>query len=222
MQFNYCENSGEKSLTLSVKEYSHIFKVRRIAVGAQLDFSNLSDGKIYTYQIDNINKKEANLTLIETKETKKISTCSVHIGWCIVDPKTVEKNIAMLNEMGAEKITFVYADFSQKSYKIDEKRLKRILVNSCEQSGRTTLMEIEILKNVEEFLKNYPKSVIIDFSENYIDSSKNIDSFLVGPEGGFSQKERELFTCRDIFGLKSPNILRSETAVVGVCAKITM
>jgi 16S rRNA (uracil1498-N3)-methyltransferase len=222
MQFNYCEVCGKENLNLSVKEYAHIFKVRRVAVGTTLDFSNFSDDKIYTYKIENINKKEANLTLLETKEAKAVSTCKMHIGWCVVDPKTVEKNIAMLNEMGLEKITFVYADFSQKSYKIDEKRLKRILVNSCEQSGRVNLMQIEILQSVEEYLKAYPKSVIIDFSDNFLSSENNIESFLVGPEGGFSQKERELFTCRNIFGLKSPNILRSETAVVGVCAKITM
>jgi 16S rRNA (uracil1498-N3)-methyltransferase len=222
MQFNFCEVAGEKSLSLHVKEYSHIFKVRRIAVGSQLDFSNLRDGQIYTYEIDDINKKEANLTLVNTKEAKKTSTCNVHIGWCVVDPKTVEKHIAMLNEMGVEKLTFVYAEFSQKSYRVDEKRLKRILINSCEQSGRTTLMKIEILQSVEEYLEAYPKSVIIDFSENFLDGTEKIESFLVGPEGGFSQNERDLFTCRDIFGLKSPNILRSETAVVGVCAKIVL
>jgi len=222
MQFNYCENSGEKRLSLHVKEYSHIFRVRRVSVGAELDFANLSDGKIYTYQIDNINKKEANLILTDTKEAKKTSTCKVHIGWCVVDPKTIEKNIAMLNEMGVEKITFVYADFSQNSYKIDEKRLNRILINSCEQSGRISLMKIEILKSVEEYLDLYPNSVIIDFSENFLSSDENIESFLVGPEGGFSQKERDLFTCKSVFGLKSPNILRSETAVVGVCAKIVL
>ena len=222
MQFNFCEVAGEQRLSLNVKEYSHIFKVRRIAVDSQLDFSNLRDGKIYTYEIDDINKKEANLTLLSTKEAKKVSTCRVHIGWCVVDPKTVEKNIAMLNEMGVEKITFVYAEFSQKSYKVDEKRLNRILVNSCEQSGRATLMQIEVLKNVKEYLETYPKSIIIDFSESFLNNNENVESFLVGPEGGFSQKERELFMGRIVFGLKSPNILRSETAVVGVCAKITM
>ncbi|HIP30714.1 MAG TPA: 16S rRNA (uracil(1498)-N(3))-methyltransferase [Sulfurospirillum arcachonense] len=222
MQFNFCESSGEQNLSLHVKEYSHIFKVRRIAVGAELDFSNLSDGKIYTYQIDDINKKEANLTLIKTEEAKKVSTCRVHVGWCVVDTKIVEKHIAMLSEMGVEKITFVYADFSQKNYKVDEKRLKRILINSCEQSGRATLIEIEVLNSVEEYLKTYPKSIIIDFSENYLEGSEKIESFLVGPEGGFSQEERDLFTCREIFGLKSPNILRSETVVVGVCAKLAM
>ncbi len=222
MQFNYCEVAGSSSLSLHVKEYSHIFKVRRVTVGAQLNFANLCDGKIYTYKIENINKKEANLVLTETKKVKKTSTCNIHIGWCVVDLKSVEKNIAMLNEMGVQKITFVYADFSQNSYKIDEKRLKRILINSCEQSGRLSLMKIEILKNVEEYLSTYPQSVIIDFSENFLGECKDIESFLVGPEGGFSKRERELFKCSKVFGLKSPNILRSETAVVGVCAKIAL
>ncbi len=222
MQFNYCEESGQTSLILHVKEYSYIFKVRRVVTGAKLDFSNLSDGKIYTYEINSINKKEANLTLIETKEVKKTLTCKLHVGWCVVDSKTIEKHIAMLSEMGVEKLTFVYAEFSQKNYKVDEKRLKRILINSCEQSGRTTLMQIEILQNVKEFLEIYPKSSIIDFSENFLSGNENIESFLVGPEGGFSQNERKLFQNRDIVGLRCVNILRSQTAVVGVCAKITM
>ncbi len=222
MRFSFCEEAGEESLTLHVKEYSHIFRVRRVASGSKLDFANLKDGKIYTYKINNINKKEANLALLETKETEEASTCKLHIGWCMVEPKTIEKHLAMLNEMGVEKITFVYAEFSQKSYKIDEKRLKRILINSCEQSGRTTLMRTETLHSVQEYLENYPRSVIIDFGKNFLSGSEKITSFLVGSEGGFSQTERELFDKRDVFSLRNSHILRSETAVVGVCAKLTM
>ncbi|MDA7847962.1 16S rRNA (uracil(1498)-N(3))-methyltransferase [Sulfurospirillum sp.] len=222
MQFSYCEEAGDKSLTLHVKEFAHIFKVRRVTVGANLDFANLSDRKIYTYTINSINKKEANLSLTDIKEVKTTSTCNVHIGWCIVEPKIIEKHISMLNEMGVEKITFVYADFSQNGYKIDEKRLNRILINSCEQSGRANLMKIEVLNSVKEYLETYTQSAIIDFSENILSKEKKIGNFLVGPEGGFSKEERELFTCKDVFGLKSPNILRSETAVVGVCAKFIL
>jgi len=222
MQFSFCEFAGEEHLSLSVKEYSHLFKVRRIVSNSTLDFANLKDDKIYTYIINDINKKEANLTLTKTKNSQKIMSSKVHIGWCVVEPKIIEKHIAMLSEMGVDKLTLVYADFSQKSYKIDKKRLQRILINSCQQSGRTTLMEIEVLNSLEDYLSLYPKSVIIDFCENYLDGNQNISNFLVGPEGGFSVDERKHFTCRDVFGLKSPNILRSETVVVGVCAKLVL
>ncbi len=222
MQFNYCEFAGDESLVLSTKEYSHIFKVRRVVVGAELNFCNLKDRKIYLYKIESIDKKEAILALKSFENLKESSTSKIHVGWCVVDPKIVEKHIAMLNEMGVQKISFVYSDFSQKNYVIDEKRIKRILINSCEQSGRSNLMEFEIIKSVKEFLRIYSKSVVIDFSERYLENEDKIDSFLVGPEGGFSQKERDLFKSRDIFGLKSPNILRSETAVVGICGKIIL
>ena len=64
-------------------------------------------------------------------------------------------------------------------------------------------MQIEILSSVKEYLENYPKSVIIDFSENYLNGDEKIESFLVGPEGGFSQNEREIFINREVFGLRS-------------------
>lgn len=219
MQFNYVQLAGEKILTLDVKEYAHLFKVRRISVGAKLNCSNLKDNHIYAYKIESINKKEAILELLETYSTK-ISTCKLHVGWCIVDPKTIERNIAMLNEMGIAKISFVYADFSQKNYKVDEKRLKRILINSCEQCGRNTLMEYEILGSVSDYFDKYTKSIIVDFSDNFIEDTSNIESLLVGPEGGFSDKERIEFKGRTVFGLKTQNILKSETAVVGICAKL--
>lgn len=218
MQFSFCELSGKRSLTLHVEDYAHVFKVRRVMVGVELDFSNLKDGKTYTYLLESLDKKEAKLTLKKTKEAKNISTCRAHIGWCVVDPKVIEKHIAMLSEMGLERLTLVYADFSQKNYKIDERRLRRILINSCEQSGRVSLMKIEILQSVQEYLSAYPKSAIIDFSENRLENIESIESFLVGPEGGFSQDEKKLFTCREVFGLNCSSILRSETVVVGICA----
>ena len=222
MQFSFCDEAGEQNLSLHVKDYAHIFKVRRVAVGQTLNWRNLRDDVLFTYKIEEINKKEARLSLVSTCKDKNSSTCRLHIGWCVVDSKTIEKNIAMLNEIGVKKVTFVYAEFSQKNYKIDEKRLKRILINSCEQCGRTSLMEIEVLESVKEYLKAYPLSAIIDFSENFLSENSEIKSFLVGSEGGFSEKERKLFERRDVFGLKSSNILKSETAVVSICAKLEL
>ena len=110
----------------------------------------------------------------------------------------------------------------ESNFKLDLQRLKRILINSCEQCGRTDLMEIELLNDVKEYLNLYPNSIIIDFSNNLLENSLHVESFLVGPEGGFSKKERELFEKNKIFGLKSQNILKSQTAVLGVCAKILL
>ena len=146
----------------------------------------------------------------------------LHVGWCIVDTKTVEKNLAMLNEIGVSKVTFMYADYSQKNFKFDKERLERILINSCEQCGRSSLIEFEFLQSVDEFLTYYPKSAIIDFSNKLLEKDCEQESFLIGPEGGFSQRERELFHNHEIYGFDTAFILKSESAVMSVCAKILL
>lgn len=222
MQFVYGKFAGEQKVSVPLADYAHVFKVRRVGVGSTLNWRNLKDETLYTYKVEEITKKEALLHLISTCKDENILPFRLHVGWCIVDPKTIEKNIAMLNEMGVVKISFVYAEFSQKNYKIDRAKLERILINSSEQCGRTSLMEIEVLESVDEYLKTYVKSCIIDFSDEILTQDATITNFLVGPEGGFSENERKLFKNRDIFGLKSQNILKSETAVVGVCAKLSL
>jgi len=222
MQFVYGDFVGKENINVDVKEYAHIFKVRRTSVGGQLDWRNLRDEYLYTYQIESITKKDASLVLVSKKKDEKVSTCNLHVGWCVVDPKTIEKHIAMLNEMGVCKVTFVYADFSQKSYKIDEKRLERILISSSQQCGRSSILKVEIVDSLKVYLNSYPDSAIIDFSEDIITQKDSIKSFLVGPEGGFSEEERLLFKNKKVYGLKSNTILKSETVVVGVCAKLNL
>ena len=214
MQYIYCEDSGSNPLKLSTKEYSHIFKVRRVKNGKILSFRNLKDDILYSYKLIKIDKKVAILELIEDKVVRIEGKTALHVGWCVVDPKTIEKTLPFLNELGIFKISFVYCDFSQKNFKIDMQRLERILINSNQQCGRSSLMKIEVLEDLREFLSLYPQSKIVDFSQSSIKKCDSFTSFLVGCEGGFSQSERELMSKENIVGLDSPMILRSETAVL--------
>lgn len=201
-------------LNLDIREFSHIFKVRRTKIGEVLSFRNLIDNTLYTYRIANINKKEAILDLEGSKVFKIEAKKPLHVGWCIVDPKTIEKTLPFLNELGVYRISFVYCEFSQRNFKIDLKRINRILINSCEQCGRSSLMKIEILNSLKEFLSLYPSARILDFSQNRMKKGDTCKSFLVGCEGGFSKKEREQMDEKNIIGLENPMILRSETAVL--------
>lgn len=220
MQFVYHPNVGVKLLVVDTKEFAHLFKVRRVSIGDTLTWRNLEDDKLYEYAIIRIDKKEAHLEQIAMRAHKVTATKSLHVGWCVVDPKSIEKTLPMLNELGVEKISFVFSDFSQKQYKLDEERLKRILINSSQQCGRSTLLQIEVLKNVKSYCEMYPHSAILDFSSRTLEEATTVTSILIGPEGGFSVKEREMFLKKEVFGLDCPAILRSETAVVAVASKI--
>ena len=220
MQFAYHSEAGVALLRVDIREYEHLFKVRRMGVGSVMVWRNLEDNYAYEYRLTQMGKKEALWELQQSQEVSVLPLKSLQIGWCMIDPKIIEKTLPMLNELGVEKISFVYAAFSQKNHKLDYERMKRILINSSQQCGRTRLMILEEYASLKAYLEAYPQSVIIDFSETKLVSTEAVQSCLIGPEGGFSDKEREMVQSHKILGLTCNTILRSETAVVSVCAKI--
>lgn len=220
MQYLHVEQCGGDLLELDVKEFAHIFKVRRVKVGEQLFLRSLKDDVIYKYNIDKIDRKNAFLSLQGSKPLKIAPREKVTLGWCIVDAKTVEKTLPALNEIGVNKLAFVHCDYSQKNTKIDLDRLKRILISSSQQCGRSSLMDFEFFDSVENFLHAYPKSAIIDFGGAKTDGGiKKYNAFLVGCEGGFSKSEREAFAGFAKFGFASDMILKSESAAISIAAK---
>lgn len=220
MQFIYHENAGIPLLHVELRAYEHLFKVRRMGVGELSQWRNLKDAILHTYTLESIGKKEAIFRWEKSEESALLPSKNLHCAWCVIDPKIIEKTLPMLNELGVYKVSFVYAEFSQKTHKLDYERMRRIVINSCQQCGRTKMMVLEEFKNLKTYLEAYPKSTVIDFCERKLDEKDEIESVLIGPEGGFSVKERELLSANPILGLTCNAILRSETAVVSVAAKI--
>jgi len=222
MQFTYHENCGDETVNISDDIYRYIIKARRHKMDDEIYFRNLKDDFIYKYTLQSISKRDALLTL-QSKEEKRVKAKhSLHIGWSVIDPKTVEKYISSLNEIGVDKITFIYSSFSQKNFKPNLEKLRKILINSSQQCGRSSMMTLDVCESLEFFLDAYPQSKILDFSENTLESTAKVDTILIGTEGGFSKEERALFNKENILGLNSNLILRSETAAISVASKILL
>ncbi len=220
MQFIYNPLAGQESIELEGEKFKHLVKARRKKAGISLHVRNLQDDFLYLYKLENIGKHKAQLSLISKEKNQKNSS-NLNLGWAVVDPKTIEKTLPFLNEIGVKKLNFVYTDFSQKNFKLDLDRMKRILINSSEQCGRSTLLGLEIYEDLESFLKVYPTSYILDFGGKNIEQNAPTDSILVGCEGGFSQKEREMFGDK-ILGFQSQLILKSQTAICSLGAKLLL
>ncbi|PWE22756.1 16S rRNA (uracil(1498)-N(3))-methyltransferase [Aliarcobacter skirrowii] len=223
MQFVYDKSSKNEILELVDENYNYIIKARRHKIDDEIYFRNLEDDFIYLYKIVEINKKSATLTLVNSEKKVIENSRKLHLVWCVVDPKIVEKSISSLNEIGVDKITFVYSDFSQKNFKINIEKLNKILINSSSQCGRSSIIKLEISKSLDGFLAQNPKSYILDFSNSFIDDKKDdIDTLVIGCEGGFSKREKGNFNKDFVVGFNSNLILRSETAIVSATSKILL
>ena len=105
---------------------------------------------------------------------------------------------------------------------INVERLKKIAIEASEQSNRINIPSIEQTQNLESFLNlNLVDLIFTDLNSTNkkIDKSKLTNKptcIIVGPEGDFSELEREkILAFKGVQTVKiNENILRSETAVI--------
>jgi len=218
MQFLYDPDASAPQIVISGENYRYLFKVRRFCLGETVPLRNLKDDILYRYRIDTIDKKEARLSLTDREHSPRKPEKFFHILWCMIDPKTVEKTLPSLNQIGVSKITFVYCDRSQKNFRPDFGRLRKILINSCQQCGRSDLMEIKSIDSLERLLETESGFAVLDFGGET--EWGEISSVLVGCEGGFTENEREMLHKHDKIAFKTDFVLKSETAAQSIAAKL--
>ncbi|MCF6309351.1 MAG: 16S rRNA (uracil(1498)-N(3))-methyltransferase [Sulfurimonas sp.] len=115
---------------------------------------------------------------------------TLHVAWCAIDPKSIEKVLPLLCEIGVEKISFISCDRGQKNFKIDFKRFNRIIEVSMQQSGRNSFLEFDMYKSIKDFIEEFPKTKVFDFCDTTLENSSDFETVLIGCEGGFSADEK--------------------------------
>lgn len=216
MQFSFHPDAGSEILKIGGELYTHLYKSRRTKNTQILAFRNLKDENLYLYSQESIDRKEALLKLQESTHKPILSKSKAHLILSVIESKTLQKLLPFLNELGVQKLTLFYADYSQRNEKIDLEKLTKILINSSQQCGRSNILELEVLPNLSEVLKLYPKVGVFDFGGEKL--GKTSLPILVGAEGGFSPKEREILTSYPKFSTQEKLILKSESACVYVAS----
>lgn len=217
------DKAGEQELTLKGETHKYLVKVLRHNVGDELHLrAKESIRLLHTYTIKSIDGRTLTLELLHSTINAVQALKELHIAWCVIDIKSIEKVLASLSEIGVSKISFIYCDRSQKNFKLDFKRFERILEASMQQSGRTHFMEFDTYKNIASFVQEFPDTKVFDFSENILEGEANFKRVLLGCEGGFSQAERTFLQTQKVFRLNTPMVLRSESAAMAVASKILL
>ena len=106
--------------------------------------------------------------------------------------------------------------------KINKERLEKVIIEAAEQSNRINVPSIEEPKSLKKFLDDKKMDLIftdLNSKTNKLDLKKltnNPSCIIVGPEGDFSETEREeILSYNGVQAIKiNENILRSETAVI--------
>jgi 16S rRNA (uracil1498-N3)-methyltransferase len=152
---------------------------------------------------------------------------SLTLAFAPIKQARLEEMLSMATQMGVGKLQPVITDRTNEHH-IKWDRIKKIIIESAEQSGRNSIPELLPTQKFCEFLQ-VTSLIFADERMAQTDTNVGAENFpplrpatvLIGPEGGFSDAE---FTALDAAGATGINlgrtILRAETAAVAALAQL--
>ena len=152
---------------------------------------------------------------------------SISLAVSIVSMKVMDLIIQKSVELDVSFFHPIYTNRSQ--YKDIQKKIshwEKIIVHATEQSGRCELMKMYPPLALNEYISSNSDGFRYILHQNgkpftHDELSKDNFSFFIGPEGGFDDKELDIFEINEWKMKKiSENILRTETACISIATLI--
>lgn len=163
---------------------------------------------VYEVKIDNITKKNIETTIINSYKSKRISPYNISLAHGVLNSDDEYDVIKMATELGISTIYPILTDNSSVKKDVVLKKIpkfQKIAYEAAKQCERANIPNIiskrtlddlvidKLFDNVFIFSEIEEKYTLKDyFKENVINKNNNI-LIIIGPEGGFSKREFEMF-----------------------------
>ncbi len=210
-----------QSVPLSRDQAHYLFGVMRMADGTVLSLINGRDG-------------EWDAEVIEAGKKGGILMCRVQTRpllmppdlWLLFAPIRKERTAFIVEkavEMGAARIIPLQTEYTNNADRIRQDKLQAHAVEAAEQCGGTFVPPVDALQKLDRVLADWPAGRQLMFcDEAMIGDPVGLPdiagpwAIVIGPEGGFSTKERDRLRALAFAHPVSlgPRILRADTAAV--------
>lgn len=208
-------------VSCTAEQMHYLLNVMRRQKGDEVYLFNGRDGE-FLATVSTIGKKECSLQ-IENKFCDFYAAPDIWLLFAPLKKDNTDFVVAKATELGVSKILPVKTEYTSVA-KVRTERLKAQVIESSEQSRRQDVPIVEELTDLYTLLQNWQEERKLIFCDES-GQGKSVSTvmadcrvpaaLLVGPEGGFSQKELEFlrkmpYTRGVSLGKR---ILRAETAV---------
>lgn len=203
-------------------------------VGDKVIIFNGGDSEYESY-FKILTKKEAVLVINKEKKVKNSTDIELHLFVCLLKKDNFELIVEKCTEIGAFAFHPIISERSEKK-KLNIERLNKIAKEAVEQSGRIKLPEIFNSEKLEKIVSSFDGELFVldkDADEHGFEMRINTENFshvghmkkcvenrkkigiFIGPEGGWSEKEKILFKQKGIKSISfGSQTLRAETATI--------
>ncbi|MEN9338649.1 MAG: hypothetical protein RI945_374 [Candidatus Parcubacteria bacterium] len=215
----------EKSL---LHQWKNVLKFKR---GESLILFNGSENLDYTYSLSLIEKGNAVLEPVSQKENLSQEKEGVGINLCIslIKKENLDLIFEKCTEIGVSSFAPIISERVEKKNiaSFNKERGEKIIKEGVEQSGWGNMPTLNDPVTLEKYLKRLEDEgcinnvIVADLCSDLSSPSQggvNPTYLFIGPEGGWTENEREIFKRYDLkvvsFG---KNTLRAETAAIVGC-----
>jgi len=206
-------------------------RVLRLKIGYEITVFN-GDGQDHECLINEFAKDKVILQIKKTYPSRYMPVHEIWLCAAVIKKDNFEWTVEKATELGVSHIIPILSDRSEKK-SLNIERLEKIIIEASEQSGRGNVPTIYPIMKLNEAIEHIRHKFARGTSEvlafhtegelfqDAILDKKNPTALFIGPEGGWSEKEVDLFH-KDNIPLKclGKQVLRAETAVVAALAKV--
>ena len=206
---------------LSLNQSHYVKNVIRLNQGDKISIFNSKNGEWEAVILTH--KKEFTEFKIEKQSRLQEDGNNLWLAFSPIKKIPQDLMLQKTTELGIKKFIPILCERSVVR-EINIERSNKIVIEASEQSNRISVPEILKAQSLFAFLKNFPENGHLIFCDintvssnlKKILSDKNPVCILVGPEGDFSEKERQFIVeQKNTVPISlAKNILRSETAAI--------
>lgn len=198
------------------------YRVLRFRPGQQVV---LFDGATHDrlYRITEINEREAHLEHVTDFE-RQLPARDIYLAWSLLKKDKNDWVLQKATELGVSHFIPLLADRSEKTG-FNKERAEKIIIEAAEQCGRSDIPSVREPMRLQTAVDELQDKAVLFICEQGSDEISQADgdslAVLIGPEGGWSDEEKDLFRSRDLKHLNLHDFtLRAETAAVTAVSKL--
>lgn len=232
------KNVSDNIITISDKEnYNHIAKSLRAKIGENILL--IDENQIqYEGVIEKINSNSIDIKVTKSYKSSRYLPFKLYLAQSPLRSDAQSLIIEKATELGVDGIYPIFTDnCALKKSVVEQKTQKwqKIMFEASKQCERAYIPTCFAPKDLDSILKNNSFDRVLAFTERdaefklkyYLAKNpiKNNEKILIiiGPEGGFSQREFEYFNKNKIITLSLGDlILKAETAVITALGNIAL
>lgn len=214
-------------IALSAGQTHYLAHVMRKKVGETVLVFNGRDGE-WLAEITRVGKKAVDLEIVSLSR-KQVMTPDLELLFAPVKKLRLDFLVQKAAELGVSAIRPVITE--RTNARVNEARMVANVIEAAEQSGRLDVPQIKPPVKLKTLLDDWPGERALIFCDEARNTSGLVEaiaasdhegpwSVLIGPEGGFSDPERDR-----LLGFPSalpvslgPRIMRSDTAALAALA----